>query len=144
MTCRQMNQKTVVLVLFCLIAVLSAGGMILYSMQGANPVVEKVRDETMQSIKTKHPETAQFMKDLAWSGGRVTPSGLVGAETYEYKAGGWVVTIRYPVVPNPEYSITADYSVSRLPGYVGIPYRIVWKGTYTGGVTTETSYLFAQ
>jgi hypothetical protein len=139
-----MNQKTLLLALFCLMAVLSAGGMILYSMQGANPVIEKVRDETMQSIKTKHPETAQFMKDLAWSGGRVTPPGLIGAETYEYKADGWTITIKYPVIPNPEYSITADYSASRLPGYIGIPYSIVWKGTYQNGIITETSYVFAQ
>jgi hypothetical protein len=35
---------------------------------------------------------------LAWVGERTTPADMVGAETYRYTAGDWVVTIAYPVV----------------------------------------------
>jgi len=116
----------------------------LYFAQSPDSMTERVRDEILQYVRSKHPETAQFMKDLSWSGGRVTPPGLAGAETYEYVAKGWIVIIKCPVVPNPECSVTVDYSVSRLPGYVDIPYRVIWKGTYQSGIITETSYVFAQ
>ncbi|MBL7184080.1 MAG: hypothetical protein ISS50_06485 [Anaerolineae bacterium] len=36
--------------------------------------------------------------DLTWEGGRATPEGLIGGETFQYTTGDWVVTITYPVV----------------------------------------------
>jgi hypothetical protein len=33
-----------------------------------------------------------------WAGGRSTPEGLLGRETFQYTGQGWVVTIAYPVV----------------------------------------------
>jgi hypothetical protein len=101
---------------------------------------EKIRDSTMSSIKSNHPETSQFTKDLIWTGGRVTPQNLVGAETFMYYSQGWNVTISYPVVPNAIYNIVADYSAPS----VSIPYRIIWKGTWQNEVINETSYVFAQ
>jgi hypothetical protein len=138
-----MNRKAWLPVVAAVIAICVVG-VFLYCAQSSDSMTERVRDEVMQYVRSKHPETAQFMKDLSWSGGRVTPPGLAGAETYEYMAKGWIVTIKYPVVPNPECSVTVDYSVSRLPGYVGIPYRVIWKGTYQSGIITETGYVFAQ
>ena len=38
------------------------------------------------------------LAELTWTRTRMTPEGLVGAETYQYRAGDWVVTISYPVV----------------------------------------------
>jgi len=101
---------------------------------------ERVRDSVMYYIKSNHPETAQFMKDLVWTGGRVTPSNLVGAETYRYYSQGWNVTISYPVVQTPIYKIVADYSAIGI----SIPYRIIWNGTWQNEVINETSYIFAQ
>jgi hypothetical protein len=101
---------------------------------------ERIRDSVMYYIKSSHPETAQFMTDLVWTGGRVTPSNIVGAETYMYYSQGWNVTINYPVVPNAIYNIVADYSANS----VGIPYRIIWQGTWQNEVINETSYIFAQ
>ena len=101
---------------------------------------EKIRDSAMYHIKSKHPETAQFMTDLFWTGGRVTPSNIVGAETYMYYSHGWNVTISYPVVPNAIYNITADYSSTS----VSIPYRIIWQGTWQNETIKEISYVFAQ
>nr|MBC7244470.1 hypothetical protein [Chloroflexota bacterium] len=38
------------------------------------------------------------LAELTWTRTRITPEGLVGAETYQYRAGEWVVTISYPIV----------------------------------------------
>jgi hypothetical protein len=101
---------------------------------------ERIRDSVMYYIKSNHPETAQFMNGLVWTGGRVTPPNLVGAETYMFFSQSWNVTINYPVVPNAIYNIVADYSATSS----GIPYRIIWKGTWQNEVINETSYVFAQ
>ena len=103
-------------------------------------IQERIRDSVMDFIKSNHPETAQFIKDLVWTGGRVTPQDLVGAETFMYYSPGWSFTISYPVIPNPTYTITADYSA---PG-IGIPYRVIWQGTYQGQFIKENTYTFAQ
>ena len=94
----------------------------------------------MNYLKTNHPDTAQFMKDLVWTGGRVTSPIVVGAETYMYYSQGWNVTINNPVVPDPIYNIVADYSAIGT----SIPYRIIWKGTWQNEVINETDYVFAQ
>ncbi len=101
---------------------------------------EEVRDSVMGFLKSNHAETAQFMKDLVWTGGRVTPPNIVGAETYMYYSPGWNVTIHYPVVPNAIYEVTADYSAIGI----SIPYRIIWKGTWQNEVINEINYVFAQ
>jgi hypothetical protein len=100
---------------------------------------EKLRDSVMSFIKTNHPETAQFMTDLVWTGG-VIPQDLVGTETYMYYSQGWNITINYPVIPEPIYKITADYSAVST----GIPYRVIWQGTCQNEAINETSYVFAQ
>jgi hypothetical protein len=101
---------------------------------------EKIRNSAMSFIKSNHPETAQFVKDLVWTGGKVTPSNIVGAEIYMYYSQGWNVTINYPVVPNAIYNIVADYSAQTI----GIPYRIIWKGNWQNEEINEASYVFAQ
>jgi hypothetical protein len=105
---------------------------------------EQVRNNVITYIKNNHEETAQFMQSFNWTGGRVEPeTPMVGSETYTYLSQGWNVTIQYPVVPNPIYTIIADYSAS-ASGTVSIPYRVIWQGTWENGVITETSYTFAQ
>jgi len=102
-------------------------------------VQEQVRDSVMTYIRNNHVETARFMPNQSWSGGRVNRN-LVGAELYIYISSDWNVTMTYPVVPNPIYSVTADYSSPSL----GIPYRIIWEGNWQKATITETSYTFAQ
>jgi hypothetical protein len=80
------------------------------------------------------------MQAFNWTGGRTTPNGILGAETYTYQSNGWTITITYPVIPNPTYNITADYSA---PG-IGIPYRVIWQGIYQNQTIKETSYTLAQ
>ena len=101
---------------------------------------QKIRDSVMDYIKFNHPETAQFMNNLVWKGGRTTPQNLIGAETYVYTSEGWKFTINYPVIPNPLYNITADYSATSI----SIPYRIIWIGSWQNWCINETSYIFAQ
>jgi TolA-binding protein len=104
------------------------------------PIQETIRGSTLNYIKLKHPETEQFMQAFNWTGGRTTPNGILGAETYTYQSNGWTITITYPVIPNPTYNITADYSA---PG-IGIPYRVIWQGIYQNQTIKETSYTLAQ
>jgi len=101
---------------------------------------EKIRDSIMDYIKFNHPETTQFTKDLTWEGGRTTPASSIGAETYVYISNGWVFTINYPIVPTPLYNVTVDYSAA----FTGIPYRIIWKGSWQNWCIIEDSYVFAQ
>jgi len=103
-------------------------------------IQEEIRDSVMGYIKLNHPEVAKFMNDLAWTGGRATPATSIGAETYVYTSIGWRLTINYPVIPNPLYNVTSDYSAP----FTGIPYRIIWTGTWQNWRITETSYVFAQ
>ena len=101
---------------------------------------ERIRNTVMNYIKSNHPETAPFLTNLNWTGGRATPQNILGAETYKYYSQGWNFTIRYPVVPDPIYNIVADYSSLSI----GIPFRIIWKGTWQNEIINETSYIFAQ
>ena len=95
-------------------------------------VQKQVRDASMNYIKANHEETIQLMTDLSWTGGR-QETGLLGGETYIYTSAGWVVTIKYPVVANPSYTVTANYS----SGYASV----AWQGTYQDQTFTETSYI---
>lgn len=109
----------------------------------ASPILseqETIRDLVMNYIKVNHLETAQFMNNLIWTGGRATSENVVGAETYIYYAGGWNVTMSYPVVPQPIYKIIADYKAQGT----GIPYRVIWEGTWQNQIIKETNYVFAQ
>ena len=101
---------------------------------------EKIRDSVMDYIQFNHPETQAFMQNLDWTGGRITAPYLLGAENYSYTCAGWKFTMTYPVVPDPIYTITADYSATG----VSIPYRIIWQGSWQNWCINEKSYTFAQ
>jgi hypothetical protein len=102
---------------------------------------EQIRDEVMCFIEANHPETAQFMCELVWTGGK-EETGLLGAEVYNFESQGWKVTISYPVIVNPVYDVTANYSVP--DGAISIPYAVIWEGTWQNGTVTEASFVFAQ
>jgi hypothetical protein len=104
---------------------------------------EDIREVALAYIKENHPETSQFTNNLSWTGGK-QETGLLGGETYIYNANGWQVTIQYPVIPNPVYEITVNYSVSAETGSISIPYAIAWNGNFGNGAITETNYTFAQ
>jgi hypothetical protein len=100
-----------------------------------------IRDTVMTHIADVHSEVSPLLSDTGWTGGRVE-TGLMGAETYTYQSQGWNVTLHYPVIPNPVYSVTVTYSVPE--GTIGIPYNVSWEGNWQNGNITETSFVFAQ
>jgi hypothetical protein len=100
---------------------------------------QEVIDDVMNFIGVNHPETAQFMEDLSWFGAR-TPTGLAGSVVYVYFIDGWNMTLRHPVVLNPVYSATVQFTEFSK----GVTYEIVWKGTWQDGVVNEVSYAFTQ
>ena len=99
----------------------------------------QVRDLTMNYLRAYHNQTTPYMQSFMWTGGRMDMGMMVGSETYRYMSAGsagWVLTMQYPVVPNPTYSINATYS---SPSYEN---GIVWRGTLQNGTITETAYTF--
>lgn len=92
--------------------------------------VDEIRDGAMVYLAANHSGTVSMMSGLSWSGGR-QDTGLLGAENYVYTSGSWSCVIDYPVVLNPVYTITMDYSVT------GVGIR--WMGSYHNGTFSETS-----
>jgi hypothetical protein len=69
--------------------------------------------------------------DPSWRGGRVTPQGLVGTETYEYTSGDWTVTVSYPVVAPEQivYHIVVSNSATGFRWEGEMDARLVLKQT---------------
>lgn len=86
--------------------------------------VDEIRDGAMVYLAANHTGTVSMMNDLSWSGGR-QDTGLLGADNYVYTSGSWSCVIDYPVVLNPIYNITLDYTAS------GVSIR--WMGSYQNG-----------
>ncbi len=65
------------------------------------------RDQALLYASEQHGQSG-LGAGLAWQEERLTPGNIVGAETYQYTAGDWVVTVSYPVVlpENTIYTIT--------------------------------------
>ena len=141
-------RKSVILALAVVLIIVIAGiyvGWAYYANKNkstSNPSVVQVRDTTMAYIKAHHNETAQYMQSFSWTGGNITPEGLVGGEWYSYQSAGWNVTIQFPVALPPgsitTYSVTATYTSQVTPGEV----IVSWQGTLQNGVVTETSYKY--
>lgn len=64
--------------------------------QVSDPVLV-ARDLALAHLTANYSEQAP-VSNLTWTRTRTTPEGLVGAETFQYRSGYWVVTISYPVV----------------------------------------------
>ncbi len=87
-----------------------AAQALLQFVQNSQVTPENIRDFTMYYISVTHKETSWRMWNVAWTGGRTTPSNIVGEETYPYTSNGWNGTMNYPVVPNPTYNIKVYYN----------------------------------
>jgi hypothetical protein len=101
---------------------------------------------SLQYMIENHQAVVAYLNAYSLAGGRVAPpEGFVGSETYRY-AGvawnetalyevGWTVTVQYPVVPNPIYSVNITY----VPD--GTVQAIIdWQGTWQTESVTETLY----
>ncbi len=96
-------------------------------------VAEQARDAAIMYISTNHTGVAPMLSDLNWTGGRVE-TGLVGSETHTWISGMWNITVTHPVVPDPTYTICANYNDATNQ------VTIDWDGTYQNGVINETNY----
>ncbi|MCW4000382.1 MAG: hypothetical protein NWE93_09090 [Candidatus Bathyarchaeota archaeon] len=110
---------------------------ILVSTSGALSQAQ-IRDLTMNYVKTFHNETASYMQALAWTGGKATTEGIVGSETYCYMSGLWNLTLQYPVVAAPIYTIAVQYDTSSDLGLGSA--TINWQGTFQEGLIIEKAY----
>jgi hypothetical protein len=101
-------------------------------------IEERIRTDAMAYIATLHPETANFMTNLTWTGGVVQT--FAPPQTYVFQAQGWSVMIEFPVEGSSTYKVTVGYASQGI----GIPYSVSWTGTLHDGNITETQYSFAQ
>lgn len=136
-------RKTAVAVLVVLLVIIIIGGFFswnYYNSKNQNKTtsqltVEQIRDRAIAYIAANHTDTVQLMQNLTWSGGR-QETGLLGSETYLYNSGNWSLQIQYPVVPNPTYSISANYSSQGD--------TVNWAGTYNGALTETNQTINVQ
>lgn len=78
-----------------------------------------VRDYTLLYLRTVLQMGVADPLTLTWTGGRETPDGILGYETYVFRASSITVTIGYPVV-RPEDTV---YEITVQGGD-----RTLWKG----------------
>jgi hypothetical protein len=102
---------------------------------GLPPVIgpEAARDVALAYVRTFHPD-AGLSEQAIWFEEEVTPSGLVGSATKQYRYETWVVTVTYPVVaPNDTiYTVSLDNSSTNTS----------WQGLVDAyGQVMETSFL---
>jgi hypothetical protein len=64
---------------------------------GAPETALSARDQALAFVRDAYGNAAPVV-DLEWVERRMTPEGMVGAETYQYSAEDWVLTISYPIV----------------------------------------------
>jgi hypothetical protein len=93
----------------------------------------------MNYIGSQHRETAQYMQCLSWSGGLV--SNMFGTVTYEYVSNGWTVTMTYPIVNNPVYTVTVMYEKHTA---CSIPDKVIvnWQGEWQNAAIRQTYYSY--
>jgi hypothetical protein len=132
----------IAVVVVVVVIIVAVGGFLACTQFNGNPAptptptvatAEDAGDAAIAYIIANHADTG-LTTDLNWTGGRATPEGLVGSETYIYTAGNWNITTTYPVVPNPVFTISVVYTDTVTK--VGIQ----WAGTYTNSTITETSF----
>jgi hypothetical protein len=98
---------------------------------------EQIRDLAITYLKVYHNETSTYIHDMSWTGGREDMGMMVRSDKYNYQSNGWNVTMQNPVVPNPTYTITAEYVPANMHSAI-----ITWEGSLQNGVITQTSYKY--
>ncbi len=134
----EMRKTLIAATVVVLIVVITGGYIGLTYLQGQNQTpgnpaqttneIENIRDQAMTYLAANHTQTFTLMPTDHWSGGRVD-TGLLGATNYLFTTSEWEVSINYPVVLNPIYTIVCNYTSANL----------TWIGTYQDGILAETS-----
>jgi len=86
--------------------------------------LEEVRDIVLEYVA----EQFEIEFPLSWISEVTTPENLVGASSIRYVGGDWMVSISYPVVQFPEYSVTVENAILGFH----------WSGIVTSGGVVES------
>lgn len=70
---------------------------------------ESARDKAIYYILQEHKELGVLQVPASWTMENLTP-GLLGASNLQYAAAGWTVTVSYPVVLEPIYTVDVEYT----------------------------------
>ena len=92
---------------------------------------ESARNAAINYILQAHIEVGALQVPSSWEMQNLTPD-LLGASTLQYTENGWNVTVSYPVVLEPMYTVIVEYT-----GNVSFQ----WAGTVTQDWNvTETTF----
>jgi len=111
-----MNKLTTIVFAVIVVAVLSTA-TVLGLQNGTAPEnqeavpepPESARDTAITYILQAHGELGAPKVPASWAMENLTP-GLLGASNLQYTGDGWTVTVSYPVVLEPTYTVDVDYS----------------------------------
>ncbi len=92
-----------------------------------NTTIQQIRDSVFTFIIQNHPE-ASATSPGSWKGGKQA-TGQLDQETYIYSNNLSTITISYPAIQEPTFTVTANFSNGTL----------IWLGTYQNGIITETN-----
>lgn len=86
--------------------------------QVTNPGAVRARDALLEYIRAERandPDNPELVPpvDAEWKEEDITEPGRVGATTFRYTSGAWMVTVSYPVVPEPIYDVNVETSFQR-------------------------------
>ncbi len=111
------------------------------SVEGDDPAeCRQARDIALNHMYAKYVIPFDNPVYGSWDVKYLTPEGLVGASTWGYTQGEWEITVSYPIVLEPVYTVVIDYA----PQHLGIPYHLYWEGTVDNGVVTEIYFWLAE
>jgi hypothetical protein len=141
MMVKNVNKITVVLVIIVVAVFSTATALGLQN--GTTPEPQEyvpeppefARDTAIDYILQTHEELGVLPVPSSWETQNLTP-GLLGASNLQYTGDGWTVTVSYPVILEPTYTVEVDYT-----GEVGFQ----WTGTLSQeGNVVETNFTVAQ
>jgi len=136
-----MNKLTVALVVIVVAALSTATAFGLQN--GTTPEPQEsvpeppefARDTAIDYILQTHQEIGTLPVPSSWETQNLTP-GLLGASNLQYTNGGWTVTVSYPVVLEPTYTVDVDYTSE---------VSFQWSGTVSQNWTiAETNFTVVQ
>ena len=110
-----MNKITVIFVVFIVAALLTAtvlglnNGIDTESQEYVPEPPESARDKAIYYILQEHEELGDLPVPASWTMENLTPI-LLGASNLQYTAAGWTVTVSYPVVLEPTYTVDIEYT----------------------------------
>jgi len=115
MMVKNVNKIAVVLVVIVVAALSTATALGLQN--GTTPEPQEsvpeppefARDTAIDYILQTHEEVGALSVPSSWETQNLTP-GLLGASNLQYTGDGWTVTVSYPVVLEPTYTVEVEYT----------------------------------